>query len=759
MISLQLCRLLRPYLQLALISFLGPLLCSAYALSAPLHPSVGFKPQPKVDSRGFIDVWQLRRDVAAVEPLMATEDTDSCYSEGNPDAPELSKKEMKALERSERACVAEVERHIKAYRRAFDSFNKAWLPVLVNAARRGDKVAEVILRQCDTTPVLDRSQIESTCDEDPNRREIAIARLKKTGFEPAFAQEVTPLSRPNGNRDPEQMRVFQDYIFGLLRQGIFGGADVGSATNVNPDEDPVAASRGQVIEAALQEVGRAFTYSSGRDAGWKTDGFTTLSLNRKPLTPGFLTLGKELHFGGGNSIYTGIRFWRRDSGAGVKRVEEFTGTIADADFIKLLRSTLVASNENTERHLKEDPRWGVFVINRIGHHEWVPEGMASETSKLRSEWLGQWELETVFNGYYPDWTRASEPTAATRATIFKDGDNTLITFLSASPSGAPLQDAIGCQLRYSGGMTYLPSSNPDEAASGETVLGYYGAYPIPMIREVFKPLKSTNRYRQVLVQCPEGEWFDNLRTRFLLLAGNTMIEVARERVGMTVRHFRRVSSSLPDSVGLVKQTESAAKLNTVSAGEKVLRGLAAAEVTATKKAEQASEILDRLPKANITELISTLYKWRNESLYYNHSSFPANLKEIERREGGVAELTAAYRADQDDPVFRFNIIVLLNRKLKTQTLTLTAADKEAIANCLLDSLKDTSAWVRTEGVWGLRFVGNGKHLGAVNALLNDADGYVRNEAAGTAARIGTTPADNPTPFPRDEPVAAPASHP
>lgn len=425
--------------------------------------------------------------------------------------------------------------------------------------------------------------------------------------------------------------------------------------------------------------------------------------------------------------------------------------------MKLLRSTLVASNENIEHHLKEDPRWGVFVINRIGHHEWVPEGMASETHKLRPEWLGKWELKTVFNGYYPDWTRASEPTAATRATLFKDGENTRITFLSTSPPGAPLQDGVGCQLRYSRGMTYLPSRNPDEAASGETVLGYYGAYPIPMIREVFKPLKSSNRYRQVLVQCPEGEWFDNLRTRFLLLAGNTMIEVARERIGMTVRHFRRVSSSLPDSVGLVKQTESAAKLNAVSAGEKVLPGLAADEATASKKADQANEVLDRLPNADISELISTLHKWRNESLYYDPSNFPSNLKEIERREGGVAELAAAYRADQDDPVFRFNIILLLNRKLKTQTLT--AADKDAIANCLVDSLKDTSSWVRTEGVWGLRFVGNGRHLDAVNALLNDADGNVRNEAAGTAARIATTPADNSTPFPREQPVAAPVSHP
>jgi len=310
--------------------------------------------------------------------------------------------------------------------------------------------------------------------------------------------------------------------------------------------------RGRVIEAALQEVERAFTYSSGRDAGWQTDGFAKLSLNRKPLTPGCLTWGKRLH-GGGNSLYTGIYYWRRDLGRDIKRVEQHVGGKQELEFIKLLRETLISANDNINRYLKQDPRWSVFLLNRIGHHEWVPEGMTSDTDKLRPEWLGQWKLETEFL----DWMPLSVQPEATYATIYKDGGATRITFQTPTAPTAPSHDAVGCQLRYSGGLTYLPGKDLESATSTKTVLGYLRTYSLPTIREVFKPLKPSNRYKQVLVQCPEGEWFDSLRVRFLLLAGDSMIEVMGS--GKTVRHFRRVSSSASAPIDYARSAGSSAK--------------------------------------------------------------------------------------------------------------------------------------------------------------------------------------------------------
>ncbi|MES2018124.1 MAG: hypothetical protein V4484_16675 [Pseudomonadota bacterium] len=50
-----------------------------------------------------------------------------------------------------------------------------------SAIRRGDKVAEVIFLVCHTTPVLDRSDIKSTCEKDERRRVVAIKRLAEMG--------------------------------------------------------------------------------------------------------------------------------------------------------------------------------------------------------------------------------------------------------------------------------------------------------------------------------------------------------------------------------------------------------------------------------------------------------------------------------------------------------------------------------------------------------------------------------------------------
>lgn len=115
------------------------------------------------------------------------------------------------------------------YRRALEAFNKAWLPVLLNAAQRGDKVAVVILRQCETTSVLDRSQIESTCDENFTRRTFAISLLQKTGFEPAFLHEM---ETPNW-RDPKQTNALQKHIIELFKQGIFGVNSIGAMSSGN----------------------------------------------------------------------------------------------------------------------------------------------------------------------------------------------------------------------------------------------------------------------------------------------------------------------------------------------------------------------------------------------------------------------------------------------------------------------------------------------------------------------------------------------
>lgn len=297
--------------------------------------------------------------------------------------------------------------------------------------------------------------------------------------------------------------------------------------------------RAFVIEAAIQEVERAFTFYGVSDNGALLE-LAALRLNRKPVTPGILTWGVGLNDGN----RSGVRSWR----LGAREIyfnseTERVGGKYDLAFMRQLREILVSAHNNINRHLKQDPRWGVFLLNRVGHHEWVPEGMASDTGNLRPEWLGQWELKKVFL----DWIPLRIQPEVTRASIYKNGKATRITFQTAKSPTAPLQDASACNLRYSGGLTFWPSENTNTATGWQ--LGGLVSEPIPTIDEVFKPLLRINRYKQVLVQCPEGEWFDNIRIRFLLLAGDSIIEVARESSGMYVRHFRRVSTSASGLIG------------------------------------------------------------------------------------------------------------------------------------------------------------------------------------------------------------------
>lgn len=705
---------LRTVILLGMASVGAALPGTRYAFAQTPLASEDFKSNQAVNRPGFINVWKLRRDVAMVEQIEISNDTDHCDREEDPGEKPPNGREIERRERVRRSCVADIRRRHTAYQRAFEAFNKAWQPVMMEAVRKGDIVAEVIMRQCTTTSVLDRREIESTCDENSQRRTIAAKRLRTIGFAPAFDREgeAAAETRPPGSGRISRSEA-QKGILELFRQGIFGVDMLSAHHGGNAPRDAADLEdlrRAAIIGAALQEAPRAFTVSSGSySAGWKTSEFATLRLNRKPLTPGYLTWGRELYYGGGNSPYTGPHYWR----SGPIQVylqfdhnrEISVAGKDDHEFLKQLHETLASAEDSIDRYLKQDERWGVFLLHRVGLHEWVPEGTTSESGKLRHEWLGEWKLQKTFK----DWKQVESPTPAS-ATVFTDGTSTRVVFRTGT---APQQT---CQGRYSGGLTYLPGKAGHATTSTETALGY-----LPGISHIsqfdpgplapFEPLDPRKRYRQVLVQCAEGEWFDTDRVRFLLLAGDTLLEVTKEPVRgapVIVHHYSRESPQASAPGG-------EARLLLDRLGEDAKRATAAAE---------------HLLKTDIQTLIASLHQTRNESLYYSWNRFPPNLQEIGQRSGNIAELSAAYYADKDDATFRFNIIMILSHKLKTEKLT--NGENDAIANCLVNSLKDDSAWVRTEGVWGLRFTGDEKYESAAISMLNDSDGHVRSEARATA---------------------------
>lgn len=510
-----------------------------------------FKPAAVVDAHGRIDVWALRRDVAEVETHVAGDDTDHCSPEGD-EGEEPSAAEAARAEAESRACVAATEKAYADYRRYRDAFNAAWLAPLRKAMEHGDAVAEVILRQCETTPVLDRRGIESTCDDDESRQAIARTRLAKIGFVPAMdpQRDIVDWQRqPDGKR---ALRENQLHVLEALRHGAMGFdfMYISAGGNVAHDAGDVDAfRRWALVEAAMQDAPRAFTIlPHTNSAGWKTAAFAALRLNRTPLTPGFLAWGPELYYGGSPSPWSGIDYWR----SGPKIVHSGNAQVAvggpdDAEFRRELADTLAAAEAGIDRYLRQDPRWAVFLLHRVGHHEWVPDGMRSDTGRLDASWDGDWELVREASNWLGPMREAHG-----HARIRRDAGGDARIDVRAGQAAEPVLDVEDCGLRYSGGLTYFPQMTPAGQSPQLTTLGYFyaggGTKPGSFGDDgdnaaAVAPFDPRKRYRQVLMQCANAEAPDNDRVRFLLLAGDVLVEfaVGKSSTGtdLHVRHYER----------------------------------------------------------------------------------------------------------------------------------------------------------------------------------------------------------------------------
>jgi hypothetical protein len=92
-------------------------------------------------------------------------------------------------------------------------------------------------------------------------------------------------------------------------------------------------------------------------------------------------MGPALFYTGTNAPYTGPflfsterEVYTRYKGNGNT---ESISTINLNTFANPLRAIRAAAGANIDRYLKQEPRWGVFLLHRIGRHEWLPEPDAS----------------------------------------------------------------------------------------------------------------------------------------------------------------------------------------------------------------------------------------------------------------------------------------------------------------------------------------------------------------------------------------------
>ncbi len=287
----------------------------------------------------------------------------------------------------------------------------------------------------------------------------------------------------------------------------------------------------EVITAVLQDAPRAFTYvPPGNDTSWHTNVFGSLRLARRPLTPGVLTWGRALYYHA-PSIFTGYSHWRTEPLIAYDaKFREVHVSGPDAPtFRRELTNTLAALDASIDTWLRRDPRWGVFLLHRVGHHEWVPQGMHGTTGNLNPVWAGHWRLvaETL------DLGQPMQPVDGD-AVIKRRGTVWQISETARQPREA-FPDVHDCALRYSGGLTYL--SDPPNFV---TALGNGSSpYLADSHNKILAALDPRKRYRQVLMECKGAESAESDRVRFLLHARNRMLEITSDPVAVRLYHLAK----------------------------------------------------------------------------------------------------------------------------------------------------------------------------------------------------------------------------
>lgn len=136
-------------------------------------------------------------------------------------------------------------------------------------------------------------------------------------------------------------------------------------------------------------------------------------------------------------------------------------------------------------------------------------------------------------------------------------------------------------------------------------------------------------------------------------------------------------------------------------------------------------VQDEKPSSSVQALI--------QNLRSSNDAFAASMQELTNRPDATTPLITAYYSATYDASFRFNVILVLNQKIKAKKLN--SKDLDSVSQCLVDSLKDSSPLVRGEALWGLGLTRNKAFASSVKALLKDPDESVRNEAAITAGLL------------------------
>lgn len=445
-----------------------PLFC--HASQSPSKPSV-----VKITAiSGFIDPWVLRKALLKLDAMPKGDA--GCNSTGKDIADEdiesMTEKQRLVYERrlqrqhrrreiSLRRCEIKRAATAKAYARALASLNKKWMPVLVNATKQGDPMAEVILRVCETAPMLDRHGIASDCSVSAEEQVLARTRLEAIGFKPALHNYLLTRRRDAMNEQSQscgfgntvidrecQYRFANDRyarILSVMETG-FLGAEESRLCQGNKDENP---ELDKLLKQCLytEQLIRALAVLAPRFYTSPPDhqNYTALSLLRsmhqQPFEPSHETWP-----------YDKLGAIQHDDHAGLSNAD-----FQDTFYGKVYRK-IVGINANMDADLRKDPRWAIFVLKR---HNPRPRKL---TGQLK--FIGTYQGRLISNGTSSVVTMLFPGTSrgliGRYMMIYGDGEKVELGTLS--PCMALAENELLCQWRDKFGNGFLNMYFDNKAA-------------------------------------------------------------------------------------------------------------------------------------------------------------------------------------------------------------------------------------------------------------------------------------------------------
>ncbi len=339
-------------------------------------------PNAKADHRGWVDVWTLRLDISALSTMPKGEQECAYEGDGEEDVPHFkTKKERLAYQRQREKAAREDERvrqqceraeQVKKskYEAALSLVNSRWMPLLRTAIQAGDPVAEVILRLCETAPMLDRAELASDCSENIEKQAEAKKRLEAIGFQPAlhrytmtddgaFSQYFDKIcrSKPAAQQaECDAQNRVQRYtrILSILKTGFLAvaeGHNTCHAADVTPVLDALAEECQRQMWLMMGIPTRVQRFYTAGLLDEAPDGVFELTLARPVLKGMPAKLSRDWPFASRGSLT------RNNHNA-------FSDPQFQQKFYAELDRFTAQVEANISADLQKEPRWAVFLIER-----------------------------------------------------------------------------------------------------------------------------------------------------------------------------------------------------------------------------------------------------------------------------------------------------------------------------------------------------------------------------------------------------------